>query len=57
MAHDEAPPLYVLRRIAAAADADPRTVKKFLLGKPIKGGAVTERIAAAVKKWRENANT
>jgi hypothetical protein len=45
---DNIPPLHVLRRVAAAADADPRTVARFLAGEHIRSGAVAERIARAV---------
>lgn len=49
MGHDDSTlPLHVLRRIAAAADADPRTVARFLRGEAIRGGAVAERVARAV---------
>jgi hypothetical protein len=48
MAHDDIIPPHVLRRLAAAADADPRTVGRFLRGERIRVGAVAERIARAV---------
>lgn len=42
-------PLRILRRIAVAADADPRTVRKVLLGGPLDHPA-RRRIASAVKR-------
>lgn len=42
-------PEHVRRRIAVAAEADPRTVKKFCDGIPIKG-LVGDRIARALRK-------
>jgi len=48
----EIPPPHIIRRLAAAADADPRTVRRFLQGKAIHGSAVAERIARAVAAWR-----
>jgi hypothetical protein len=48
MQQNETPPLFILRRIAAAADADPRTVARYLRGQRIRVGAVAERIARAV---------
>lgn len=41
-------PEHVRRRIAVAAEVDPRTVKRFCEGKPIRGMA-GERIARALK--------
>lgn len=45
---DSIPPPHVLRRIAAAADADPRTVARYLRGERVRVGSVAERIACAV---------
>lgn len=39
-----------VRLVAAVAMADPRTVRAYMTGKPVKGAALRERIAAAVKK-------
>lgn len=41
-------PEHVRRRIAVAAEVDPRTVKRFCDGKPVRGMA-GERIARALK--------
>ncbi len=41
-------PEHVRRRIAVAAEVDPRTVKKFCEGKPVKG-MPSERIARALR--------
>jgi hypothetical protein len=41
-------PEHVRRRIAVAAEVDPRTVRKFCQGKPVKGMA-RDRIVRAMR--------
>ncbi len=45
---DSIPPPHVLRRLAAAADVDPRTVARYLRGERVRVGAAAERIARVV---------
>lgn len=42
-------PVKVLRQIALDADADPRTVERLLLGEPVRGRALRERILEAAR--------
>jgi len=42
-------PNHVVVRVAAAASADPKTVRKVIAGEPVRGG-VYDRICAVLKR-------
>ena len=42
-------PAHLERALAVAADADPRTIRRFLAGQPVRGLS-SERIARALRK-------
>lgn len=43
-------PAHVERKIAVAAECDPRTVRRALLGLPVRSGMTLERIRRALRE-------
>ncbi len=56
MADDDGPrsdfPETKVRLIAAIAEADVRTVRRYLKGETVKGASLRERLSAAVRRVR-----